>query len=164
MCKQWRPLFRFVGRGFSAYFSNSGSRHGVGSLYHRSGEEKHAIRKLPLQHISSDESSAPSSFSKNASQHANLPNVTPACTSPRSAHKSSWGHSKRSESMTSGDSVERMLQGRLNGAGMETNEDLELGTLPTVGTERRSNDARYSTDVEMTAAGITKPQSTFCRT
>lgn len=148
----------------SAYFSHSGSRRGVGSSYHRSGEEKQAVRKLPLQHISSDQSSAPNSFSKNASQNANLPNVSPACTSPRSAHKSSWGHSKRSESITSGDSVERMLQGRLTGAGMETHEDLELGTLPAVGTERRSNDVRYSTDVEMTAAGITKPQSTFCRT
>ena len=57
-----------------------------------------------------------------------------------------------------------MLQGRLHGVGTETNEDLELGTLPAIGTERRSDDVRSSTEVEIIVAGITKPQSTFSRT
>ena len=149
MFPQWRPLFRFVGQGLSSYFSSSGSRHG-GSSFHRSGDHTHAKKNAR-----SSAASAPapvSSHTKGPSYHVQNVSVPASSQSP----PSQWNrYAKRNESNASDDSIERMLQGRVQSTGTGALDDVEMGNL------RSSDDSIYGNKVEASAGGVEKPHSVF---
>ncbi|PVH97047.1 hypothetical protein DM02DRAFT_686096 [Periconia macrospinosa] len=142
----WRPLFRFVGQGINHYFSN-GSQHGR----YNGAKKSHASTSLgrspnpshahsPSPNLEKNGSAPPSPFTTDANCYpganntgpyldpasANT-NVYPSAPSPvRSSPRVSWKtRPKRGES-DSGDSIERMLQGRTHGMPAE---DVELGDM-----------------------------------
>ncbi|CAI6341924.1 unnamed protein product [Periconia digitata] len=146
----WRPLFKFLSRGVTSYFS-SGSRHATSNtasnpkLPHSSisSTTQTPTPKIPVHHI--------------AQQHLS-PDDAAAVANAR-AHKHPWiSRSRRSDSNTSGDSVERMLHGRIQ----VSSDDVEMGDL---GARRDSEmeDARPVTarKVEVSSGGIVRPLSVY---
>jgi hypothetical protein len=166
---QWRPLFRFVGQGLSSYFSHNASRPGESGFHNSSGDHEFAVQKLAAR--SSAAPSAPTTRNTSSAkglvsyhtQHLGvLPPSSP--TLPSSVHGWNRGHAKRSESNSSGDSVERMLQGRIHGSrGVFPNEDVEMDNLRGRETERSSVDVGYGGGGkgELSAGHVARPHNTF---
>ncbi|CAI6339121.1 unnamed protein product [Periconia digitata] len=156
----WRPLFRFVGQGLSSYFSHNGSRPG-GSGFHHSGEHEYAAKKLARSSASSAPAPTRNPSSKGLQHHTQHLGVLPGSPlpSPNSVH---WNrHAKRSESNSSGDSVEHMLQGRIHDVREVPHEDVEMGNLHGMGTERSSAEVGYGDKIELNAGDVARPQNTF---
>ncbi|PVI00618.1 hypothetical protein DM02DRAFT_628343 [Periconia macrospinosa] len=155
----WRPLFRSLGQGLSSYFSHKGSRHAMGSGYHRSGEHGFSTKRDPHISVSSAHTQASNQHVTDSFPHSeNL--AVPTNSSTNQGIRRSR-QSKRNKSNTSDDSVERMLQGRVHGTGTGSPIDVEMKYLSEMGMERSDSDVGYSVNVEASAGAITKPKTAF---